>query len=206
MKKLIMAILVFILMLTLLVAGSRKSDLPRILKKEGIAPYELSESEKYILQSFNMMGNSQIISFNAPKEAITLNFNVYCLREDGEWDSIGGGGISLGVDRRPNDHLTGTVTMQLREDYVIDFIINNAGTKASYKTETIPLDNEIMASSIGFLQEFQSIKINTEIPIALMVYDSGMSMRSYALQDYFEPSKFKDMDLVQVVVLEFSDR
>ena len=204
MKRLISAMILFILMVTL-TACSSKADLPKVLSKEGISPYELSESEKYILQSFNMDGTSQIISFNAPKGAIALNVNVYRLEEGGKWSSIGGGGISIGTDRKPIDQLTGTFTMQLKENYTIDFVIN-AGGKASYKTDEILLDNEATASIKGFLQEFQDIIINTEIPVALMVYDSGTSMRSYSLQDYFEPSKFEGMDLVQVVTLEFSDK
>ncbi len=38
-----------------------------------------------------------------------------------------------------------------------------------------------------------------------MVYDSGTSVQSYSLQDYFEPSKFSEVDLVQVVTLTFTD-
>lgn len=34
-------------------------------------------------------------------------------------------------------------------------------------------------------------------------FKSGTIMRSYSLQDYFEPSKFEGMDLVQVVTLTF---
>lgn len=39
-----------------------------------------------------------------------------------------------------------------------------------------------------------------------MAYDDGSSMRSYTLQDYFYPSKFDGMDLVQVVTLTFTDK
>jgi len=53
------------------------------------------------------------------------------------------------------------------------------------------------------LQEFQRIEMDNEIPIAFMVYDSGTIMRSYSLQDYFKPSIFEGMDLVQVVTLTF---
>ncbi len=60
-----------------------------------------------------------------------------------------------------------------------------------------------MMSMKGFLQEFPRIEIDKEIPIAFMVYDSGTIMRSYSLQDYFEPSIFEGMDLVQVVTLIF---
>ena len=204
MKRFISAVLL-IMMIVTLSACSSKTDSPKLLSKEGIAPYELSESEKYILQSFGMDGTSQIIAFNAPKEAISLNVNVYRLGDDETWSNVGEGGISIGTDIEPIDQLTGTFTMQLRENYAIDFIINAGGT-ASYKTDEIVLNSEAMASIKGFLQEFQDITINTEIPVALMVYDSGTSMRSYSLQDYFEPSKFAGMDLVQVVTLEFSDK
>jgi len=51
--------------------------------------------------------------------------------------------------------------------------------------------------------QFQGIEMDKEIPVAIMVYDSGTIMRSYSLQDYFEPSKFEGMDLVQVVTLTF---
>ena len=192
-------------MIVTLAACSRGSDLPKTLAKEGIAPYELSDSEKYILQSFDMYSTSQIISFHAPKEAISLNVNVYRLEDNGKWSKIGGGGISIGTDRKPIDQLTGTFAMQLKENYSIDFHINASGV-ASYKTDEILLDSEIIASVKSFLQEFQTIEMNTEIPVALMVYDSGTGMESYSLQDYFEPSKFDGMDLVQVVTLKFSDK
>ena len=204
MRRFISSALLITIILTLS-ACSGKTDSPKLLSKEGIAPYELSESEKYILQSFGMDGTSQMIAFNAPKEAINLNVNVYRLEDDETWSNVGGGGISIGTDREPIEQLTGTFSMQLRENYAIDFFIN-AGGAASYKTDEIVLNKEVLASTKGFLQEFQDITINTEIPVALMVYDSGTSMRSYSLQDYFEPSKFLEMDLVQVVTLEFSDK
>lgn len=204
MVKYISVMLSFIMVMTLS-ACSKKSEIPKVLAKDGISPYELSESEKYILQSFNMEGTSQIISFNAPKEAISLNVNVYCLEDGGNWNSIGGGGISIGMDRKPIDQLVGTFTMQLKENYAMDFAIN-AGGMASFKTDEITQNFEQISSTKGFLREFQDITINTEIPVALMVYDSGTSMRSCSLQDFFEPSKFVDMDLVQVVTLEFLDK
>lgn len=196
--------LIFIIAMAL-AACSNKTDSPKILTREGITPYELSESEKYILQSFGMEGNSQIISFHAPEEAITLNVNVYRLENDENWSSIGGGAISIGTDREPIEQLTGAFTMQLKENYAIEFNINASG-RASYKTDEIMLDSETMASTKGFLQEFQKIEINKEIPVAFMVYDSGTSMRSYSIQDYFDPPKFDGMDLVQVVTLTFTDK
>ncbi len=204
MKRMTSAMLVFVLMV-LLTACSGRVDLPKAVSKEGITPYELSENEKYILQSFNMEDTSQMITFNAPKEAITLNVSVYRLEDGGKWSSIGGGGISIGEDRKPIEKLTGTFAMQLKDNYSIEFVII-AGGKASYKTDEILLDSEAMASTKAFLQQSRDITINSEIPVALMVYDSGSSMKTYSLQDYFEPSKFEGMDFVQVVTLEFSDK
>ena len=204
MKRFFFLILIFAIAMTL-VACSNKTDIPKPLTKEGVAPYELTESEKHILQSFGMEDNSQIISFHAPEEAITLNVNVYKLEGGENWSSVGGGAISIGTEREPAKQLTGTFTMQLKENFAIDFNINTSG-RASYKTDEILLDTELMALTKGFFQEFQKIEINKEIPIALMVYDSGTSMRSYSLQDYFDPSKFDGMELVQVVTLTFTDK
>lgn len=204
MKRFLSLILILTVLMSL-IACSDKTSSPKLSDKEGISPYELSDSEKYIVQSFGMEGNSQIISFNAPIEAITLKVNVYTLENGENWINIGGGAISIGTERIPINQLTGTFTMQLKENYVIDFNINTRG-RASYTTEEIQLDNEVMVSAKGFLEEFQEIEVNKEIPIALMVYDSGPNMKSYLLQDYFEPEKFIGMDLVQVITLTFSNK
>lgn len=176
------------------------------LKSEGITPYELTDREKRLLQSFDLENNSQIIEFNAPQKAISLNVNIYRLNSDGEWDNTDEGGISIGIDREPVKVITGFFTMKLNKDYTIDFVINSNGGKASYKTKGFTVEPNITASAIDFLDEFQEIKINEEMPVALMIYDSGTSLRSYSVQDYFEPSKFEGMDLVQAVTLSFSDK
>ena len=205
-KRGIAAVLLLSIMVTL-VACTGESGVPSsTFDQEGIAPYALSDSEKYLLQSFGMAGTSQILSFHAPKEATTLHVTIYCLADNESWSPIGGGSVSIGADRTPIEQITGTFTMQLKENYSIGFHINvNDGGLASYNTDEVLLDIEPVTSATGFLQEFQTIEINTEIPVALMVYDSGTSMKSYTLQDYFEPAKFDGMDLVQVVTLEFSD-
>lgn len=201
-KRLYLIITVLII-LVILVACSNNGDSPKASVKEGIQPYNLSENERYLLQSFGMEGNSQIISFNAPKEAISLEVKVYRLGDDKRWDVIGGGGISIGKEREPVNQLIGTFTLQLKENHAIDFNINSSG-RASFKTDEIILDTETMASAKGFLQEYQEIQIDKEIPVALIVYDSGTVMGSYSLEDYFDPAKFEGMDLVQVVTLMFT--
>lgn len=204
MKKTILVVFVLTIAMTL-AACSRKIDMSKIYDEVGLAPYELSEGERDLLQSFGMDGTSQIISFKAPQEAITLKVCVYSLENGEGWTDIGNGAVSIGAEREPQEILTGTFTMQLRENYSIDFNINSSG-RASYKTDEISNNSKAAASSIGFLHEFQDIEINKEIPVAIMVYDDGTSMKSFSLQDYFEPSKFDGMDLVQAVTLTFSNQ
>lgn len=204
MKKIITTLLMVVMMLSL-AACSEKSNSIELLGKEGIAPYDLSEEGEYILQAFGMENDSQIISYKAPEEAITINVNVYRLENFEKWTLIGESAISIGEEREPIEQLEGTFTMQLQDNYVVDFHINCAGRMSS-QSEEIILDSDSMASIKVFLQEFQKVEINTEIPVALMVYDSGTSMKGHSLQDYFDPSVFEGMDLVQAVTLEFSDK
>lgn len=149
--------------------------------------------------------NAKLIAFRAPKEAITLNVNVYQLTDTGKWEVIGNGSISIGEEREPVSQLSGNIALELRENYQIDFHINCTGQMSFSSDEIIP-EQKIVASTKGYLEEFQSIELNTEIPIAVMVYDSGTSMRSFTPQDYYEPEVFEGMDLVQVVTVEFSDQ
>lgn len=176
-----------------------------LLNKEGIAPFELTKREAYLLQSFGLDNNAQIIAFNAPKEALTLEVNVYRLKDHATWESLGKGAMSLGNERTATEQLSGTFTALLKPDYTIDFHINCNG-RASYQTDKIDFDSDYMASSKTFLREFKNIEMNKEIPVAIMLYDGGTSMRSYSLEDYFEPSKFDPIDLVQVITLTFTDK
>ncbi|WP_211263245.1 hypothetical protein [Lysinibacillus contaminans] len=185
-------------------ACSNNTDIPKSLSKEGVAPYELSESDTYLLESLGLEKDTNIVSFKAPKTARSLKVNVYTLKDDDTWSVMGGGQVLLGPDANPDDSLEGTFAMILKDNYAVDFNINTTAL-ASYKTDTLDVDYEILASSIGFLTDFQKIEINKEIPVAIMIYDSGSSMESYAMEDFFSPSRFEEMDLVQAVTLTFTD-
>lgn len=204
MKKRLLFILSLGALLTL-TAGAAVGASSRLPDKEGVVPYELTEDQQNLLENFGMADTSQIISFKAPKDALALKANVYRLTSDSTWKIIGDGFMSIGTEREPVEQLSGTFTMQLREDFCIDMNINCAG-RISFKTDPIEFDKENVVSARAFLQEFQKIELNTEIPVAVMVYDKGSSMQTYTPQDYFEPSKFEGMDLVQAVTLEFSDK
>ena len=202
MKKIISALIAFA-MIAALSACSGKADVPKLLDKEGIAPYELGQSERYVLEMFGMDKSSHMLSFNAPKEALSLKITVYHL--EGElWTELGGGAISLGEDREASRSLQGTLAMELRENHVVDVTVDTMG-RSSFTSMDIQPAGEENAQAVGFFQDFKEIELNKEIPLALMVYDDGTSMRELSLDYYFEPSMFEGLDLVQAVTVTFSD-
>ena len=168
MKKELSFLFMFVMLLSLSACSEKLND-AAILDKVGIAPYDLSEEGEYILQSFGMENTSQIFTFKAPEEAITMNVKVYCLENSEKWHPVGGSAISIGKSREPIEQLEGTFAMQLQENYVVDFYINCAGQMSS-ESEEIVFESEGMASVKVFLQEFEEVKLNTEVPVALMVY------------------------------------
>jgi len=183
-------------------ACSNNTEMPKSHTKEGVAPYELTESDTYLLRSLGLEKEINIVSFKAPKTAKSLKVNVYTLQEDDTWSVIGDGQIFLGADANPDDNLEGTFAMKLKDNYAIDFNINTTAM-VSYKTDTLDVDYEILASSEVYLTEFQKIEINKEIPVAMMIYNDSSSMKSFTMGDFFSPSRFEEMDLVQAVTLTF---
>lgn len=175
----------------------------------GIAPYELTKEEQSLLASFGMTDTSRIFRFHAPKEAVALHINAYQLDTDGKWKKNDDGAVSIdsAQDSVQGMELKGTLAMEMQDDYSIDFHVNCAG-RSSFTSDAGKLaqDHDYLASGKGFLDEFQNIELNKEIPIAVIIYDNGTSMRSYSVNDYFEPSVFEGMDLVQAITVEFSEQ
>lgn len=202
-KKSVFSVLLLITMLTLVSCSSEDTaSESKVLSEDGIAPYELSESDTYLLQCFGMDKNSQIISFRAPKGTNNIAIKISRLNDAGDWESITDSGMGFSEEESA-EQLTGTFALQLEENCVIKYKIICGGT-ASFKTDPIVLAGDSVISAHSFLSKFQSIELNKEIPVALMVYDSGTVMPAFSLNDYFEPSRFEGMDLVQAVTLKFS--
>ncbi len=60
------------------------------------------------------------------------------------------------------------------------FIIMLTFTACADKTEPITLDTKTMVSAKCFLEEFRKIELNEQIPVAIMIHDSGTSMKTYS--------------------------
>ena len=202
MKKLLSAALLLALLAA--PAGCADTNAPGLSGKEGIAPYEYTERETSILRAFGLESTSQLLTFRAPKEAQALYVRAYRLNDALQWDEIGNGAMGLSAEEQAAEPSTGTFAMQLLNNYALSFHFTTFG-RGAFQTDEILLESDEAASAKTFLREFQPITLNEEMPVALLVYDSGTALYSNSLQDFFEPEKLRDMDLVQAVTLEFSE-
>ncbi len=195
------------LLLLGLTGCARSQDGLALLNKDGIAPYELSEEDRLLLQSFGISDqNAQIIAFRAPEDAITVNFNIYVLA-DGEWAWADGGGVSMDPGEDSAAGMEGIFTMLRQEDGSIDFHISDSGSLASYESSLVSWHPEdYPAQSWTWLQEFQESELNTEIPVAILSCTDENALSSCRLEEYFTPEQIENPDLVQAVTLEFTDK
>ena len=200
MKKSLKILLMMLLATIILTACANDGQLNQV----GIAPYQLTEQNKDLLQVLGIADNVAVLNFKAPDEAITLELNDYNLSEDGSWQNDLAGRISIGQEREPVDQLAGTLAVLLKENRSFDININ-CGGGAVYRVDPLDAAQEYMASARMFLSDTQAIDINQEIPIALLLYDNSTQIRSYSLSDYFTPSVFGGVDSVQFITVKFTD-
>ena len=73
------------------------------------------------------------------------------------------------------------------------------------QTDPLPLDPNSTMHTWAFLTDPQTIQLDQPIPVALLAYDTGTSMSSLDLQDYFHPENLTGPDLVQAVTVTFSE-
>lgn len=203
MKKMFLALLSIAIMSTLF-GCFFKSGEEKVINKEGVYPHELSESESNLLESLDLENDVNLISFKAPQKAKSLEARSYVLNKNGKWDMVSNLHIFSGVNDDSQSELEGIFSMLLNDDYSIDMHITSKG-KFSQKGIPLEMKVEKLASSRGFLPEYKEIELNEEIPVAIMIYNNGTHMKSYTMDDFFLPSTFEGMDLVQAVTLTFTD-
>lgn len=199
---------IFLVMFCLLFSScAKKNGLNEQSKiKEGIGPYEYNESELALLETMNYKNKVGMVSFKAPKSAKNMEIKVYLLNDMGEWEEDNSGKIMMNDMETPIENFQGNVCLICNENHSIEYHINTTGCGGCfYKTEEIISEEQEVLFSRVFLSEQKDIELNQEIPIAVMLYDSGTSFRTFTTDDYFNPEKFKGKDIVQAVVLKFTD-
>lgn len=167
----------------------------KYLEKEGIAPYDLSEGEEYILNVMNIKKDALLVSYNATENTKMLMVRVYNLN-DGQWDEIGNLTFVIADD---NKH--GTISIMEKDNYVLEL----STISASAKSEKIDDENEYVQSQKTVINDFQNIELNKEIPVAIYINDSDTAGVPIELSEFSDPSNFEGIDLVRAVTFEFMD-
>lgn len=167
----------------------------KYLEKEGIAPYDLSEGEEYILNVMNIKKDALLVSYNAAENSKMLMVRVYNLN-DGQWDETGNLTFVIADD---NKH--GTISIMEKDNYVLEL----STISASAKSEKIDDENEYVQSQKTVINDFQNIELNKEIPVAIYINDSDTAGVPIELSEFSDPSNFEGIDLVRAVTFEFMD-
>lgn len=167
----------------------------KYLEKEGIAPYDLSEGEEYILNVMNIKKDALLVSYNAAENSKMLMVRVYNLN-DGQWDEIGNLTFVIADD---NKH--GTISIMEKDNYVLEL----STISASAKSEKIDDENQYVQSQKTVINDFQNIELNKEIPVAIYINDSDTAGVPIELSEFSDPSNFEGIDLVRAVTFEFMD-
>ena len=167
----------------------------KYLEKEGIAPYDLSEGEEYILNVMNIKKDALLVSYNATENSKMLMVRVYNLN-DGQWDETGNLTFVIADD---NKH--GTISIMEKDNYVLEL----STISASAKSEKIDDENEYVQSQKTVINDFQNIELNKDIPVAIYINDSDTAGVPIELSEFSDPSNFEGIDLVRAVTFEFMD-
>lgn len=202
MKKLI-AVMLCVCMLAF--AGCSNTENPtdndtaaqgaKYLEKEGIAPYDLSEGEEYILDVMNIKKDALLVSYNAAENTKMLMVRVYTL-SDGQWEEIGSLAPTITETNKQ-----GTISIMEKDNYVLEL----STISASSESEKLEDENEYIQSQKIVIDDFQEIELNKEIPVAVYINDSDTAGVPHELSEFSDPSNFEGIDLVRAVTFEFMD-
>lgn len=189
--------------------GKAKEEL-----KVGLSPYDLSEEGIDIIRALNLENRANIISFKAPKASKYVKANIYTLEKDGTWKLIDGiHSVIENKTYRDDEDFNYTFSMIISNDYYMEEMTINMGnsmhstrlSQEDYTIDTSKYEGDYALSS-HFLDDFQKIKLNKEIPVAIMIQSTSTDIGEYSLKSFFSTEDFEDMDNVQAVTLTFSDK
>lgn len=197
-----------LLILTLALALGACSDQAPAAQENTIAPYELTQQESDLLSAFGLTeDNALALSFQAPAEAKALFIQVSRL-EDGVWENVSDSVSGFGMDGPQEDlpdSFAGLLCLEENVDRSLSVHVQSTFGGFANTPQGAAPDLEWTMRSTAFLQEAQTIQLDQPIPVALLAYDTGTSMSSLDLQDYFTPEDLAGLALVQAVTVTFSE-
>ena len=196
MKKTIIGAALLALALTLTGCGAQAAAEPHV------APYEMNESQEEMLSLLGLKDNARLFTYYCPEGALAITASSYVL-ENGAWVSTGQGTIFW--EEQEEENAQGVFSLLVREDRSFVLSLHGMGT-STFQSDPVTPPEEPLQYAQGWLGEEREIQLGEEIPVAFFVADSGTSMPSFTVEDYFTPESFQGMDTVQAVTLTFSQQ
>lgn len=187
-------------------------DMEEFEDEIGIKPYVLSDENKNLLRILSLEREANIFSFKAPKTVKNIKANIYILDEDNDWKEIDRLNTEVkDKDFYNNDILEGTFSIIIEDVHTKQMVVklgSSIRTIRRDKGDSL-IDREIFeggyVSSSKFLENFKSIELNKEIPLAIMVENKGEEIMSYNINNFIDITNLEEFDYVQVVTLIFED-
>lgn len=201
-----MALLLTLAMLFVLVSCTENnpSEDKQLKTKAGVAPYKLTKNEQLVLDLAGAE-DTWLISYKQPEGATEFQVKTYYLDKNKKWIENGGGGIGNAPGDDSYWKLNGILSLQLKKDYVIEMGYRGDRQKCTYKSNKIKPKEEMNGYQRLVLTEFQEMKLNEEIPIAVFGYTKGTRLYVFELDYFYKPKQFREYDIVQVVTVQFTN-
>ena len=194
-------------LIALTACGTRASQASDPAEPSGsgsVEPYALSEEGQFLLHAFQMDGSASILSVQVPEGARSLSITFYQRKEDGTRQVLQSSGQNDAGGEAASFPDTGTITLEKQEDGGVDCHLL-LGSLVSFSIDGPAAGlNGMTAKAAAFLEGPQEAALETEVPLAVFVYDDGTQLPAFGTESFFDPSIFDGMALVQAVTLKFS--
>lgn len=204
----LIALLLVALAVTLVACSPESSQL-KVLDKQGIAAYNLTEKERAILNAMGIKNQDiQLLSFNAPSEAKGIIAKVYRLGDNKAWEEIDRMSVSFTEQASVVDS-KGTISMNFSKDNAINFVVATDTGLVEYETKGIQSNGDYTSAVWSYLQDANGvldIESNKEIPVCIASYNNEYGPMGLSMQSFFDTSAFENTDFVQAVTVIFTDK
>lgn len=168
-----------------------------------IAPAELNEDEQAIAKLLGANANQNIFDYEVDETLQSVSVQTYELI-DGQWEpNIGGGGTAVsGAKGR----------LALDFDVLPDRLrvaFQHEGAYSATENKSLePLNAEGMSRMSSRVIGQTAVEYEKEIPLVMQIVTSRNEVRSYAPEDFYDPSQIAadGHDHVYVVTVKFSQQ
>ena len=202
-KKRIIIVVVILALLVSLTSCKQAGVEPYTLTEHAVAPYEIGERDKLLLDSYGVKG-SPPFEYYAPLTATSIEVAIYILSDD-EWVKNGGHTSSLEYGNDKEVLTRGLITIQTdfaEGKYDFKIVVKSASAVSEFSSPDLSEEYSIEAFSPQYLSSMKEIVLGQEIPIGILQYNST-GINSYSVDEFFNPESYKDIELVQAVTVTF---